>query len=47
MSDKGWKLVPYSPEFRQRVLGLMTEVQGHETSEAEFVWWFEKTPRRT
>ena len=46
MSEKDWELVPYSPVFRQRVLGLMAEVQGHETSEAEFVWWFEQNPTK-
>lgn len=44
MSKEEWQIVPYDPSYRARVLGLMAEVQGHETTEAEFVWWFEQNP---
>ena len=41
-----WRTVPYSVSWRRQVLDLMTLVQGHETSEAEFVWWFERNPTK-
>lgn len=37
-------VAPYAPRYRDRVLGLMEQVQGHRTSAERFEWEFERNP---
>lgn len=39
-----WEVVEYGTRDRPAVLALMAEVQGHTTSQARFIWEFERNP---